>query len=161
MKTFREKLALIFRGPEYLGLLLGQISETTEKAKVNLKSHAAKLPLHLKIYVSLQFLVLAYFLTAYMGQIQNLTTFYQVAFFFLICLSTLSAGAIMENKSWFYPVEVARFLMFVPLYNLCYHNYFTEWFNLTLPISIAMSVVFTAWVLIDLYVRRLKPRMAH
>ena len=161
LKTFWEKLALIFRGPEYLGLLLGQISETTEKAKFNLKSHAANLPLHLKIYVSLQFLVLAYFLTAYMGQIQNLTTFYQVAFFFLICLSTLSAGAIMENKSWFYPVEVARFLMFVPLYNLCYHNYFTEWFNFTLPISIAMSVVFTTWVLIDLYVRRLRPRMAH
>lgn len=157
LKTVKEKLLLFVKGPEYLGKLLGQISDKGEKTKETLKKYSAEVPLHLKIYVSLQFLVLTYFLAAYMGQIGNLTVFYQVAFFFLICISTLSVGAIMENKPWFYIVEIARFLMFVPLYNLCYHSYFNEWFNVTLPFSIAMSAVFTIWILADLYVRRLRP----
>lgn len=160
LKTVREKLALIFRGPEYLGKLLGQVSEGGKKAHLQIRKYRTETPLHLKIYVSLQFLLLTYFLTAYMGQIENLTLFYQFAFFFLICLSTLSIGGIMENKRWFYIVEIARFLMFVPLYNLCYHNYFSEWFNYTLPFSIAISVLFTVWILIDLYVRRLRPNLS-
>jgi sterol desaturase/sphingolipid hydroxylase (fatty acid hydroxylase superfamily) len=157
LKTVKEKLALIFRGPEYLGRLLGQVSDGGKKATKAIKKYSTETPLHLKIYVSLQFLLLTYFLSAYMGQVENLTTFYQLAFFFLICLSTLSIGGIMENKPWFYIVEIARFLMFVPLYNLCYHNYFSDWYNVTLPFSIAISVVFTVWILIDLYVRRLRP----
>tara|TARA_R110002072_G_scaffold26260_6_gene87194 strand:+ start:151 stop:1395 length:1245 start_codon:yes stop_codon:yes gene_type:complete len=160
LKTVWEKFALIFRGPAYLGRLLGQVAEGGKKATSVVKKYSTKTPLHLKVYVTLQFLLLAYFLTAYMGQLENLTMFYQVAFFFLICLSTLSIGAIMENKPWFYIVEIARFLMFVPLYNLCYHNYFTDWYNITLPVSIAFSVVFTIWMLADLYVRMLRPRMA-
>jgi hypothetical protein len=66
----------------------------------------------------------------------------------------------MENKPWFYIVEIARFLMFVPLYNLCYHNYFSEWFNYTLPFSIAISAVFTGWMLVDLlYLRRFRTNL--
>jgi hypothetical protein len=65
----------------------------------------------------------------------------------------------MENRPWFYIVEIARFLMFVPLYNLCYQNYFSDWYNITLPFSIVISVVFTVWILVDLYVRRLRPRV--
>jgi sterol desaturase/sphingolipid hydroxylase (fatty acid hydroxylase superfamily) len=157
LKTVKEKLALIFRGPEYLGKLLGQINETGTKTQQRIVKYSSNLPVHLKIYVSLQFLLLTYFLTAYMGQLNNLTVFYQVTFFFLICLSTLSVGAIMENKPWFYIVEIARFLMFVPLYNLCYHNYFSEWFNYTLPFSIAISAVFTGWMLVDLlYLRKFR-----
>ena len=161
LKTVKEKLELIFRGPEYLGHLLGQVSDTGKKATTVIKKYSSETPMHLKIYVSLQFLLLAYFLTAYMGELENLTVFYQIGFFFLICLSTLSVGAIMENKPWFYIVEIARFLMFVPLYNLCYHNYFTDWYNITLPFSIAISAIFTSWILADLYVRRLRPRIAH
>jgi sterol desaturase/sphingolipid hydroxylase (fatty acid hydroxylase superfamily) len=159
LKTVREKLALIFRGPEYLGKLLGQMNTTGEKAAASLKGYSADVPLHLKIYVSLQFLLLTYFLAAYMGELDSLTIFYQIAFFFLICLSTLSIGGIMENRPWFYIVEIARFLMFVPLYNLCYQNYFSDWYNITLPFSIVISVVFTVWILVDLYVRRLRPRV--
>lgn len=161
LKTFKEKIVLIFKGPEYLGRLLGQVSDGGSNVTTSVKKYSTETPLHLKIYVSLQFLLLAYFLTAYMAQLENLTVFYQVAFFFLICLSTLSVGAIMENKPWFYIVEIARFVMFVPLYNLCYHSYFSEWFNITLPFSIAISVIFTLWILVDLYVRRLRPRFAH
>ncbi|MBL4586057.1 MAG: sterol desaturase family protein [Flavobacteriales bacterium] len=160
LKTVKEKLALIVRGPEYLGTLLHQISEGGEKTKTTLKKYATETPLHLKVYVSLQFLLLTYFLTAYMGALTSLTAFYQVAFFVLICLSTLSISGIMENKPWFYIVEIARFLMFVPLYNLCYHDYFSDWFSITLPISIGISVLFTVWILGDLYVRKLRPRIA-
>lgn len=161
LKTVREKLALIFRGPEYLGRLLSQVSEGTKKVSTVMEKYSTDIPLHLKVYVGLQFLLLIYFLTAYMGQFENLTLFYQVAFFFLICLSTLSTGAILENKPWFYIVEIARYLMFVPLYNLCCHSYFSDWYNITLPVSIAASVIFTFWMLADLYMRRLKPRMVH
>lgn len=160
LKTVREKLALIFRGPEYLGRLLGQVTDNGKRVTQAVHKYASETPLHLKVYVSLQFLLLTYFLAAYMGQIENLTVFYQLAFFFLICLSTLSISGILENKPWFYIVEIARFLMFVPLYNLCYHNYFADWYDYTLPFSIVISALFTGWMLVDLlYLRRL--RVAH
>jgi len=98
LKTIREKLALFFRGPEYLGKLLQQVTGTGTKAKTTLRKYSTETPFHLKIYVCLQFLLLTYLLTAYMGQFDNLTVFYQVAFFFLICLTTLSVGGIMENR---------------------------------------------------------------
>lgn len=157
LKTVREKLALIFRGPEYLGRLLGQVTDNGKKVSKAMHKYTTETPLHLKIYVSLQFLLLTYFLAAYMGQLENLTVFYQLAFFFLICLSTLSISGILENKPWFYIVEIARFLMFVPLYNLCYHNYFAEWYDYTLPFSIVISALFTGWMLVDLlYLRRFR-----
>lgn len=158
LKTGKEKLRLIFKGPEYLGNLLGQATEVVNLKRI--QKFRTETPFHLKIYVSLQFLLLTYFLSAYMGQFDELTLFYQLAFFFLICLSTLSVGAILENRRWFYIVEIARFLMFVPIYNLCYYSNFSDWFHISFPFSIAISVVFTVWILADLYVRRLKPKLA-
>jgi len=157
LKTAKEKFALFFRGPEYLGKLLEQVSETEKE--LALKKYATRTPLHLKIYVTLQFLVLTYLLTAYLGQFENLSLFYQLVFFFLVGLTTLSIGGIMENRWWARMVEVARFLMFVPLYNLCYHEYFNHWYSITLPISIGISIVFTVWMLVDWYVGKLKPRI--
>lgn len=158
LKNWRQKLALFFRGPEYLGRLLGQVNEGSTKVMRKQRKYRTETPLHLKIYVGLQFLLLTYFLTAYMAQIDNLTLFYQLAFFFLFAVSTLSIGAILENRPWFYIVEIARYLMFVPLYNLCYSRYFSEWFDVAMPFSIAISVIFSVWVLADLYWRRIRPR---
>ena len=153
LKSVKDKLKLIFKGPEYLGRLLGQATEVEPKA---MKKFRTETPLNLKVYVAIQFLLLTYFLTAYMGEFDSLTLFYQIAFFFLICLSTLSVGAILENKSWFYIVEIARYLMFIPLYNLCYYYNFSDWYHITLPFSIGISVVFSTWLIADLYFRKWK-----
>jgi len=96
-----------------------------------------------------------------MSQLENISLFYQFAFFFLICLSTLSVGAILENKPWFYIVEIARFMMFFVIYNLCYYTYFQDWFTYSFPFSIAISVLFSGWMLVDLYVRRIRPQLAN
>jgi alkylglycerol monooxygenase len=153
-----EKIALFFRGPEYLGILLGQIKAQTVGHLPEPKFRT-ETPKHLMVYVGLQFLLLTYFLVAYMSQLDNLSLFYQFAFFFLICLSTLSVGAILENRPWFYIVEIARFIMFLVIYNLCYYTYFQDWFTYSFPFSIAISVVFTSWMLADLYFRRIRPQL--
>jgi hypothetical protein len=36
------------------------------------------------------------------------------------------------------------------VYGLCYYTYFPEWYPAALPLSIGISVVSTAWMLIDL-----------
>lgn len=149
LRTISDKLALIFRGPEYLGQLLG-IGSKDPDAFRHVPKYATATPLHLRIYVCIQFLVLTYFLAAYMGQFAELTMFYKFAFFFLVIISTLSMGALLENRTWFYITEIARFLMFVPVYGLCYYTYFPEWYPAALPFSIGISVVSTAWMLIDL-----------
>jgi hypothetical protein len=91
LNTVREKLALIFRGPEYLGELLGLGSKDPDAFR-HVPRYATATPLHLRIYVCIQFLVLTYFLAAYMGQFAELTMFYRLAFFFLVIFSTLSMG---------------------------------------------------------------------
>jgi alkylglycerol monooxygenase len=159
LKTLREKLVLVFKGPEYLGRLLGQVKDGVQK-HVPAPKFRTETPVHLMVYVALQFVLLTYFLVAYMGKIDELSLFYQLAFFFLICVSTLSVGAILENKPWFYIVEIARYLMFLVIYNLCYYTYYPDWFTYSFPFSVAISVGFTLWMLADLYVRRLRPMRA-
>lgn len=148
LKTVRQKLALLFQGPEKLGHLLGQIKNDPDAFR-QVPKYITNTPLHLQVYVCLQFLVLTYFIAAYMGQFSHLTLFYKLAFFFLVVVSTLSVGALLENKPWFYVTEVARFLMFVPLYGLCYYTHFPDWFPSALPFAIGLSVISTGWVLVD------------
>jgi alkylglycerol monooxygenase len=160
LHSIKEKVTLIFKGPEYLGRLLGQVKSEVETSGVEPKFRTST-PKHLMVYVILQFFLLTYFLVAYMSQLENISLFYQLAFFFLICLSTLSVGAILENKPWFYVVEIARFIMFVVIYNMCYYTYFQDWFTYSFPFSIAISVLFSGWMLVDLYVRRIRPQLAN
>lgn len=143
LRSMRDKLALIFRGPEYLGKLL--------KLKTNgtVTKYRTKTPVHLKFYVTLNFLLLTYFIVAFMGHFEDLTALYQWAFFLLICLTTLTMGGLMERKKWTHWVEFARLVLFVPIYNLCYYQLFQEWFVWVLPLSIGCAILFGVWVLLD------------
>ena len=141
--SIKDKLALIFRGPEYLGDLLN--SKTTGP----MKKYRTETPTHLKFYITLNFLLLTYFIVAFMGHFDDLTTLYQWAFFLLICLTTLTMGGLMERKKWTHWVELARLVLFLPIYNLCYYQHFQEWFVWVLPLSVGCAILFGVWVFLD------------
>lgn len=138
-----QKLALIFKGPEYLGKLL------EAKASGPIKKYRTETPSHLKFYVALNFLLLTYFIVAFMGHFEELTTLYQWAFFLLICLTTLTMGGLMERKKWTHWVELARLVIFLPIYNLCYYQLYQDWFAWALPISLIGAIAFGVWVILD------------
>jgi alkylglycerol monooxygenase len=138
---WRDKLVLIFRGPEYLGKLLGDKRQAAMPEKFR-----TKVPLNMQVYVLLQFVVLLWALISYMGHFRELSLFYKLSFFALIALTTLNCGAVMENKSWVYVVETVRFAAFLLVYNSLYLLHYKNYFGYTLPGSLLLTGLFISWI---------------
>lgn len=145
MKGLRSKAALLFRGPEYLGKLLGQKAE----AKQSLEKYRTKIPLNMQIYVFFQFIVLSFGLVAYINHFDELSLFYKLTMFALIALTTLNCGAIMENKKWVNIVEVVRFAAFLPLYNTLYLFNYTPFLWHTIIGSSILAFLCLMWITIN------------
>ncbi len=144
-KRWKDKLLLLFKGPEYLGKLLGQKSED----QLNSKKFSTKVPANMQVYVFLQFVLLLFGLVSYLNHFNELSLFYKLTMFALITLTTLNCGAIMENKKWINVVEVARFAAFLPLYNTLYLYYYRNFLSFTFPLSMVLVCIFLTWIIIN------------
>lgn len=143
-KSWAKKLALLFKGPEHLGKMLGQ--KSVDGIGQKMKKYRTSVPLNMQIYVMLQFVVLLYGLGAYLGHFNDLTWFYRVVFLALIVLTTLNCGAIMENKKWTNVVEIVRLLVFLPVYNVLFYLNYQDWFIYTIIISSVLAAGFFVWL---------------
>jgi alkylglycerol monooxygenase len=145
LKSGKDKLLLVFQGPEYLGKLLGHKGSegaTPEKFRT-------KVPLNMQVYVLLQFVVLLWALVSYMGHFKELSLFYKLTFFALIAMTTLNCGAIMENKKWVYLVEVLRFGSFLLLYNTLYLFHYKSYLIYTVVGSLLLTLIFLVWMTLN------------
>jgi sterol desaturase/sphingolipid hydroxylase (fatty acid hydroxylase superfamily) len=145
LKTFKSKFALPFKGPEYLGKLLGQKSDSNTAEK----KFRTKVPLNMQIYVFFQFVVLTCGLVGYMNHFDELSTFYKLTMFTLIVLTTLNCGAIMENKKWVNIVEIVRFAAFLPLYNTLYLFNYKPFLWHTIVGSSILAFICLMWIAIN------------
>lgn len=145
LKSSKDKFLLIFRGPEYLGTLLGQKSdEQTTSVKFR-----TKVPLNMQVYVLAQFIILLFGLVSYMDHFNELSVFYKFTLFALVVLSVLNCGAIMENKKWVNTIEVIRLAAFLPLYNTLYLFYYKSFIWYTLIGSSLLVVLFLVWIIVN------------
>lgn len=145
LKTFKSKIVLPFKGPEYLGKLLGEKSYgNTDKEK-----YRTKVPLNMQIYVFVQFVLLTCGLVGYMNHFDELSLFYKITMLSLIVLTTLNCGAIMENKKWVNIVEIVRFAAFLPLYNTLYLFNYHDFLWHTIVGSSIITFVCLMWITIN------------
>lgn len=145
LKTLKSKLALPFKGPEYLGILLAQKADI----KLTAKKYHTKVPLNMQIYVFFQFVVLSCGLVAYMNHFNELSLFYRLTMFALIALTTLNCGAIMENKKWVNIVEIVRFAAFLPLYNTLYLFNYKPFLWHTIVGSSILAFICLMWITLN------------
>jgi len=143
--SFKDKFYLTFRGPAYLGTLIGQKGSSTATPE----KFRTRVPLNMQLYVTFQFFVLLFALVSYMSHFKELSLFYQLAFFVLIALTTLNCGGIMENKSWVMPVEIIRFAAFLALYNSCYFFHYRQYIGYTIAGSILLTMGCITWMLLN------------
>lgn len=139
-----QKLALIFRGPQYLGEVLGQTPKDPGYYK-HVSKYKTSVSLNMKLYVLAQFVVLTAGIVKYLIHFDELTSFFQWACLGLIILTTLACSGIMENKPWVSYVEVLRIMGAVLLLNTLYYFNYSDWFITMLIGSISLSIVFIGW----------------
>jgi alkylglycerol monooxygenase len=146
LHSWKDKFLLFFRGPEYLGKLLGQKADTTELGTVKFRT---KISLNMQIYVFIQFIVLLWGIVSYMNYYDEFSMFYKLTLFVLIILSVLNCGAIMENKKWGHIVEILRFAAFLPLYNTFYFYNHKIFFYYTIFGSSILVALFVSWIIVN------------
>jgi sterol desaturase/sphingolipid hydroxylase (fatty acid hydroxylase superfamily) len=144
LKTLWQKLALIFKGPQYLGEVLGQVSKDPEYYK-HVPKYQTPVSLNMKLYVLAQFIVLTAGIVKYLIHFDELTPFFQWASMGLIILTAMSCSGIMENKSWVGYVEVMRIMGAIALLNTLYYFNYSDWFMAMLIGSITLGVLFMGW----------------
>lgn len=145
LKSWKEKILLAFRGPEYLGKLLAQKADE----QLSAVKFRTKVPLNMQVYVLVQFTVLLFGLVSYMDHYSELSVFYKLTLFAMIVLTVLNCGAIMENKKWVNMVEIVRFAAFLPLYNSLYLFYYKNFLWYTLAASSSLVLFFLVWIIVN------------
>jgi len=143
-KSLTKKLALIFKGPQYLGEVLGQVSKDPEYYK-KIPRYQTPVSLNMKLYVLAQFIVLTAGIVKYLIHFDELSLFYKWACMGLIILTAYVCSGIMENKSWVSYVEVLRIILGVILLNTLYYVNYSDWFIIMLIGSISLSILFLGW----------------
>jgi sterol desaturase/sphingolipid hydroxylase (fatty acid hydroxylase superfamily) len=141
-KGFRNKLALCFRGPQYLGKLL---NEPVPEPKT-----AVQAALPVKLYVLTQFVILSAGLVKYLMHFEELSTFYKISGFALIIATTHICAGLLENKRAAIVTEVLRITAALLVLNSLYYFNYAGWFAIMLTGSLIISVVSAVWLLLNL-----------
>ncbi|MCX7744409.1 MAG: sterol desaturase family protein [Flavobacteriales bacterium] len=144
LKTLWQKLGLIFRGPQYLGEVLGQVSKDPEYYK-HVPKYQTSVSLNMKLYVLVQFVVLTAGIVKYLIHFDELSLFYQWTCLGLIILTASSCSGIMENKPWVGYIEVMRIMGAIILLNTLYYFNYKDWFMAMLIGSIILGLFFMGW----------------
>jgi len=157
LKSFRQKIALAFRGPEYLGGLLGQISKDPQH-HIKVKKYRTPVSMNMKIYVLIQFVVLTAGVFKYLLAFDELSLFYKLACFALIIMTTVTCSGIMENKPWVSFAEILRVLGAIILLNSLYYYNYQDWFIYMLAGSVLLGPAFLVWFTWRWILRRESPQ---
>ncbi|MBX7181152.1 MAG: sterol desaturase family protein [Bacteroidia bacterium] len=148
-KGLWNKFMLLWKGPEYLGNLLGMDSKLYKNSEGHVDKYQVKPKLNMQIYVFVQFLALMFGIVSFMGHFSELSWFYRIIFFLIIILTTMNCGGIMEGRKWVNRIEILRLIIFLPVYNVLYLTYYSSWVKWVMPISIVLTVGFLTWLAIN------------
>lgn len=149
-KGIFRKMALVVRGPEYLGKLL---NEPVESPKEN-----NRVGLAMKIYVLLQFIILSAGFIKYAIHYQELSTFYKITGFGLIVITTHICAGLMEGRKAAMYAEPFRLAGILAILNTLYYFQYNDWFTFTLAVSIILSVMSATWLILSPVIERLFER---
>ncbi|MDB5226147.1 MAG: Sterol desaturase [Bacteroidota bacterium] len=104
----------------------------------------------LSIYVLVQFAFIVIGLVSYLYHYDKLPVFYKVLGFWLVMLSTVICGAIMEQKKWVKYAEYGRLLLILFGLNTLYYLNFNSWFYVMLIPSVILGAYFLTWFTLNI-----------
>ncbi len=143
MSNWKDKIKLIFARPGWLPEELGGFQEAPAIAQNDTKydedNHA------MRIYVTVQFLMITFGLLVYMLHFEELSFFFQVALAGVLILSATVCGAILEHKKWLWIAEYTRLLMALACLNVLYYLNYMDWFLIMLICSSLGFLVLVTW----------------
>lgn len=151
-KGLLRKIALPFRGPAYLGTLL--------PAAPPQKQQPVQVSLFIKLYVCIQFIILTAALVKYLIHFHELSTFYRLAGFALIVLSTHICAALLEARRHAPLAEAFRLIAVVLLLNVLYYTQYHNWFVIMLAASVTLGISFGIALLLNVLHTAQKQRLS-
>ncbi|MES2799067.1 MAG: sterol desaturase family protein [Bacteroidota bacterium] len=146
-RSLKDKIALLFKGPDYLGALVPELyekKEVIESVKPKMK--------WTNYYVLMQFILLNLGMIFYMQSFDQLHISYQWFFVGLIVLTTFTLGALLSNSNNVWHWEIIRLVVAGAVISYLYYTQFSFWFYFVVGISFVVIAVSN--VLYFGYVRR-------
>lgn len=158
MKNWKDKIRLIFARPgwrpEELGGYDAPPPVENDFQKFNLDNP------RLRVYVTLQFILIAFGLMAYMHHFTELSLFYKIALAGLVILSANIIGALLENKKWVFTAEYIRLTLALFCLNSLYYFQYIDWFLIMLVCSGIGFLSLVVWFTLALKsVKNLSPQL--
>ena len=143
MPKWRDKVKMIFAKPGWLPEEMGGYQDAPAIEKNDQKYNNDNRSM--RIYVTVQFLLITCGLIAYMYHFENLSVFFQWTLAGLLILSATICGAILENKKWLYIAEYAKLIMTVLCLNVLYYLNYMDWFLIMLICSSIGFLLLVTW----------------
>lgn len=148
-KKWYNKIAILFRGPQYLGNLIKDYYNSIPK-----ETNREPASLNMKIYVLIQFITLTAGLIKFILSFHELTLFYKIACIGLVIFTIQSCGYILENRSKLFPLEIFRLICAGILLNVLYYTSYHDWFVLMLAISLTVGLFSISWFVYENYLKK-------
>lgn len=154
MRTWKDKLKLLFGKPGWFPDYLGGYVAPPEVDKKSYRKYVPKTPRILNQYVTFQFLLnftaLLFFIV--MKKVLEkqlgyplLSPGYEYLFFAVIALSSVIPIALFDRKDWIKFAEYARLAFIFGLFNVFSYQYFTQWYWMAFITSTMLFVVMAFW----------------
>lgn len=151
MKTWREKLYMIFARPGWLPDYMGGYQSPPEVNRQGVIKYDADTTNLFKAYGVLQFIFTLAGTVAYLDHFKGISEFYRWLFAGVIALSIMIIGAIFEQRRWIVWAEIARLVLVLASINSFYYYWYNHWLTIMEIISIAAFVVSVVWLVISMY----------
>ena len=152
MKTWRDKLYMIFARPGWLPDYMGGFQSVKEVDTESYSKYNADTTTGIfRAYGVLQFLVTFICSIAYLDHFTTISTFYKWLFAAVIVLSVMIVGAIFEQRKWIVWAEIVRLVLVLVSLNTYYYYWYSHWLTIMEIASGALFIVSLAWLIVSIY----------
>ena len=141
MKTWKDKLCIIFAKPGWLPDYLGGIQIPLEVDRATYSKYDADTDSFFKIYGTAQFIIVLAGSIAYLDHFSTITLFYKWFFAAVLLVSIMIIGAIFERRSWIPWAEILRLVLVLASLNSYYFYWYSHWLIVTASISVVLFVL--------------------
>lgn len=145
----KQKIKALFAKPGWTpdGVRPEELILQTELKR---EKFSISIPIGLQVYTLVQFIFITWGLIAYIGHYVELSLFLKLFFAFLLLLSVVVSGGILEKKKWVFFAEYVRLVGVAFAINTFYYFEYVNWFTVMLVFTSIAAVSFSVWFSISL-----------
>ncbi|MEQ8925253.1 MAG: sterol desaturase family protein [Fulvivirga sp.] len=141
IKGINNKLKFLFNKPGWLPEELGGYQAPQEVDKATYTKYHTQTPTRLNAYVLFQYIIALGITALFLFNYSKLDVVYQIGAVLSIMVTVVSAGALLDNKSWGYPMEFSRLIVFLVIGVFIAFMYSMSWLYLASVVYLILSIV--------------------